>query len=358
MKKRVLLILFCFVLASTLLFAACNTKTEPTAAPVIEETKTVAEVPAAEKSADTSVATDKKTDVKVAMVLSGPINDDDWNSVGYNGLKKACEELGVEFAYSESVTDADAERVIRDYAARGYRLIFAHSFSFGEATLKVAKDFPETIFMAGTANELTKNMGTYDNPDYQGAYLAGMLAAGISKTGTIGWVDGMASPNMLANLHAYQAGALEMNPEIKVLHTFIGSWYDPPKAKEAAIAQIEQGADVLSSQGVGVIDAAIEKKVWALGAMTDQNFMGPDVVLTSVMWDLYPCIKNVTQEVIDGTWKSGNRSYGIADGAVYFAEYHGLDSNIPADVLEKVNAKFDAIKTGEFEVPHDTSEVK
>ncbi|NMB92670.1 MAG: BMP family ABC transporter substrate-binding protein, partial [Flexilinea flocculi] len=137
MKKRVLLILFCFVLASTLLFAACNTKTEPTAAPVIEETKTVAEVPAAEKSADTSVATDKKSDVKVAMVLSGPINDDDWNSVGYNGLKKACEELGVEFAYSESVTDADAERVIRDYAARGYRLIFAHSFSFGEATLKV-----------------------------------------------------------------------------------------------------------------------------------------------------------------------------------------------------------------------------
>lgn len=307
-------------------------------------------------SAFPTIASD---DLKVAMVLSGPINDDDFNSVGYNGLKKACEELGLEYAYIESVPDADAERIIRDYVANGYGLIFTHSFSFGEAASKVASDFPEVIFMnAGTPPVENPNLGTYDNPDYQGAYLAGMLAAGISKTGTIGWVDGIASPNMVANFQSYRDGAEEMNPEIEVLHTFIGSWYDPPKAKEAAIAQVEKGADVLSSQGVGVIDAAIEKNVLAIGAMTDQNFMGPDVVLTSVMWDLYPCVKRVIQDVLDGTWTNENRSYGIADGSVYFADYHGLESNIPDDVMKKVNQKFEDIKTGKFEVPHDISDIE
>ena len=296
--------------------------------------------------------------LKIAMVLPGPINDNDWNSVGYNGLKEASEELGLEFAYAENVADADAERIIRDFAARGYGLIFAHSFSFGDATLKVAKDFPEVIFMAGTAQEIAPNMGTYDNPDYQGAYLAGMLAAGVSKTGVVGWVDGNPSPNMLANLHAYEAGALEMNPDVEVLYTFIGSWFDPPKAKEAALAQVEQGADVLSAQGVGVIDAANEKGVYALGAMTDQNYMGPENVLTSVTWDLAPLVKGVAESITAGEWESKNWSFGVVEGSVVLAPYHGLDSDIPEEVLQQVNDKFEAIKSGEFVVPHDTSEVE
>jgi len=296
-----------------------------------------------------------KPGFKIAMVMPGPINDNDWNSVGYNGLKKAGDELKVEIAYSENVTDADAVRVLRDYASRGYNLIFAHSFSFGSATLEVAQDFPNVIFMAGTANELAPNMGTYDNPDYQGAYLAGMLAAGVSKTGVVGWVDGNPSPNMLANLHAYEAGAREMNPKIKALHTFIGSWYDPPKSKEAALAQVEQGADVLSAQGVGVIDAAKEKKVFALGAMTDQNYMGPTSVLTSVTWDLGPLVKGVAQTIIDGKWASKNWSFGIVEGSIKLAPFHGLDKSIPAKVLDRVNKKFADIKSGKFVVPQDTT---
>lgn len=296
--------------------------------------------------------------LKIAMLLSGPINDHDWNSVGFEGLKSAATDLGLEFTYTENVTDADAERVLRDYATRGYGLIFAHSFSFGDATLKVAKDFPNIYFMAGTAQETAPNMGTYDNPDYQGAYLAGMLAAGVSKSGVIGWVDGNPSPNMLANLHAYEAGAKEMNPEVKVLYTFIGSWFDPPKSKEAAMAQVEQGADVLSAQGVGVIDAAKEKNVLALGAMTDQNYMAPDNVLTSVTWNLAPLIKAVAQTVLDGKWESKNWSYGVSQGSVQLAPFHGLDNKIPADVLQKVNDKMDAIKSGKFVVPQDTTPVQ
>jgi basic membrane protein A len=296
--------------------------------------------------------------LKVAMVLPGPISDNDWNSVGYNGLQSAAKALGVEVAYSENVSDADAERVLRDYASRGYGLIFAHSFSFGDAALNVAEDFPDTIFMAGTAKELTSNLGTYSNPDYQGAYLAGMLGAGTSKTKTIGWVGGMPAPNMLANLHAYEAGAKEMVPEVKVLHTFIGSWFDPPKAKEAAIAQVEQGADVLSAQGVGVIDAAIAKNVFALGAMTDQNHLGPKVVLTSVTWDLGPLVTAVAKAVQDKAWKSENWSFGIPEGSVKLADFHGLDAGVPPEVLKAVKAKFEAIKSGAFTVPLDTTNVQ
>ena len=296
--------------------------------------------------------------LKVAMVLPGPITDNDWNSVGYNGLQAAAKALGVEVAYSENVSDADAERILRDYASRGYGLIFAHSFSFGDAALNVAGDFPKTIFMAGTAKELAPNLGTYSNPDYQGAYLAGMLGAGASKSRTIGWVGGMPAPNMLANLHAYEAGAKAMTPGAKVLHTFIGSWFDPPKAKEAAIAQVEQGADVLSAQGVGVIDAAIAKKVYAIGAMTDQNHLGPKAVLTSVTWDLGPLVTAAAKAVRDGTWKSQNWSFGIPEGSVKLADFHGLDASVPPDVMKAVQAKFDAIKSGKFQVPLDMSNLQ
>lgn len=305
-----------------------------------------------------AAAPTQAADLKIAMILPGPITDNDWNSVGYNGLEAAGKALGAEVSYVENVTDADAERLLREFADKGYNLIFAHSFSFGDAALNAAEDYPNVTFMAGTAAKLAPNLGTYSNPDYQGAYLAGMLAAGASKTGAIGWVGGMPAPNMLANLHAYEAGAKEVKPETKVLHTFIGSWFDPPKAKEAAIAQVEQGADVLSAQGVGVIDAAVAKNVLALGAMTDQNFLGPKNVLTSVTWDLAPLVTAVGKAVKDGTWKSENWSLGVAAGSVNLADFHGLDAAVDPAVKKAVDDKIAAIKAGTFEVPLDVTPVE
>ncbi len=296
--------------------------------------------------------------LRVAMILPGPINDNDWNTVGYSGLMDAADALNIEVAYVENVTDADAERVLRDFASRGYQLIFAHSFSFGDAALSVAEDFPDTYFMAGTARELATNLGTYSNPDYQGAYLAGMLAAGISESGVIGWVGGMPAPNMLANLHAYEAGAADMNPDTVVLYTFIGSWFDPPKAKEAALAQVEQGADVLSAQGVGVIDAANEAGVYALGAMTDQNFLGPESVVTSVTWDLGPLVTAVAQEVIDGEWESRNWSFGLIEGSIKLASYHDLADVVSDDLQQMIDDKIAAIMSGDFVVEEDTTPVE
>ncbi|MCW6005709.1 BMP family protein [Micromonospora sp. CPCC 205371] len=304
-----------------------------------------------------SAAVEAVDDLKIAIVLPGPITDHDFNQVGYDGAKAAAAEVGAEFAYAENVSDANAQRTIRNFAQQGYNLVFAHSFSFGDATLAVAKEFPKTVFMAGTATGTAANVGTYDNPDYQGAYLAGMLAAGTTTSGTIGWVSGMQVPNLLANLHAYEAGAKEINPNVKVLHSFIGSFYDPPKGKEAALAQIQQGAQVLSAQTVGTIDAAIAGKALVIGALTDQNFLGPQNVLTSVTWDLTPLIRDVAKAVQGGTWTNKAYSYGIPQGSIGLAPYHGLDSRVPAEVRAKVDQKMADIKSGAFTVPHDTSTV-
>jgi len=295
--------------------------------------------------------------LKIAIVLPGPITDHDFNQVGYDGAKAVAGELGAQFAYAENVSDANAQRTIRDFAQQGYNLIFAHSFSFGDATLAVAKDFPKTVFMAGTATGNAPNVGTYDNPDYQGAYLAGMLAAGATTSGTIGWVSGMPVPNLLANLHAYEAGAKVINPNVKVLHSFIGSFYDPPKGKEAAIAQIQEGAQVLSAQTVGTIDGAIAGKALAIGALTDQNFLGPRNVLTSVTWDLKPLVRDIAAAVKAGTWTNKAYSFGIAQGSIGLAPFHGLQSRVPADVQAKVTQKMADIKSGAFTVPHDTTTV-
>ncbi|WP_417308902.1 BMP family protein [Devosia sp.] len=297
-------------------------------------------------------------DLKVALILPGPISDNDWNAGGYAGLMAAKDNLDIEVAYSENVADADAERVMRDYASRGYGLVIAHSFSYGAATLATAEDYPEVMFLAGTAQELAENVGTYDNPDYQGAYLTGMLAAGASESGKIGWVGGNPAPNMLANYHAWKAGAEAVDPEITVMLTWIGSWFDPPKTKEASIAQVEQGADVLSAQAVGVIDAAVEKDVLAIGAVSDQNFLGPDVVLTSVLWDLGPVYTDVAKSVMEGTWESRAWTYGIKEGSIKLADFHGLDSNVDPAVLAEVEETMAAIKAGDFVVPHDTSMVE
>jgi basic membrane lipoprotein Med (substrate-binding protein (PBP1-ABC) superfamily) len=296
--------------------------------------------------------------LKAAIVLPGPISDNDFNAGGYNGLKAAGEALGVEIAYSERTPPADAERVMRDYASRGYGLIFAHSFSYGDAALAVAEDFPDVKFMIAIGQTVKDNVGAYFNPDYQGAYLTGMLAAGASKTGAIGWVGGNPAPNMNANFNAWKAGAQEVNPDIKVMQSWLGVWFDPPKAKEAAIAQVEQGADVLSAQSVGVIDAAVEKKVLVFGAVSDQNHMGPQSVLTSILWNLAPVFTAATKTVVDGKWEAKNWIYGIKEGSITLADYHGLDVNVRPEVLQAVQTKFDDIKNGRFEVPLNTTLVK
>jgi basic membrane protein A len=291
--------------------------------------------------------------LKVGLILPGAINDKSFNQVAYEGLKQAIGTVGGSMDYSENVSDTDAQQALRSFASRGYDVVIAHSFSYQDPTIDVAPDFPKTTFMVGTGTKNADNVGTYQNPDYQGAYLAGILAAGASKTGTLGWVGTLPTPNLLANFHAYEAGAKSYNPSAKVLHALIGSYYDPAKTKEAALAQIQLGADVIEEQSVGVIDAAIAQKVLAIGTIVDENSLGPKNVLTSVTWVLGHVYTAILNTVQDGSWTNKDWSYGVAEGSIALAPFHGLDNLVKADAVALQEKMLGEIKSGAFTVPRN-----
>lgn len=291
--------------------------------------------------------------LKVGLLLPGAKNDKSFNQVAYEGLKQAVATVGASMDYSENVADADARQALRDYGSRNYDVVIAHSFSYQDPTSDVAADFPKTKFMIGTGTKHTDNIGTYQNPDYQGAYLAGILAAGASKSGTLGWVGTLPTPNLLANYHAFAAGAKSYNPSAKVLHALIGSYYDPAKTKEAALAQIQLGADVIEEQSVGVIDAAIAQKVLAIGTIVDENSLGPKNVLTSVTWVLAPVYTAILKTVKDGSWTNRDWSYGVAAGSIALAPLHGLDGKVKADAMALERKMLEQIKSRKFTVPRN-----
>lgn len=291
--------------------------------------------------------------LKVGLILPGTINDKSFNQVAYEGLKLAIGTVGGSMNYSENVADTDTQNALRSYASGGYDVVIAHSFSYQDPTIDIAPSFPKTTFMVGTGTKNADNVGTYQNPDYQGAYLAGILAAGASKTGMLGWVGTLPTPNLLANFHAYEAGAQSYNPSATVRHALIGSYYDPAKTKEAALAQIQLGADVIEEQSVGVIDAAIAQNVLAIGTIVDENNLGPKNVLTSVTWVLGPVYTAILKTVQDGTWTNKDWSYGIAEGSIGLAPFHGLEDKVKPDALALQKKMLDEIKAGTFTVPRN-----
>ena len=187
-----------------------------------------------------------------------------------------------------------------------------------------------------------------------------MLAAKMSKAGKIGAVSGVASPTNWALLNAFRAGGKEVVPDVQFKAAYIGSFFDPPKAKEATIAMADQGVDMVFAERIGVIEAAAERNLIAIGNMTDQSAINPDVVITSVMWDPYPIIKASVEAVKAKSFKATDYSKleNIKDGVNYLAPYGKFEDRIPADVKAAIIEKSKSITAGSFKVPYDLSETK
>jgi len=302
-----------------------------------------------------SVQAESADKLKVALILSGPANDQGWNAIAVAGVKAAEEEFGIESAYSENVSIADTEAAYRDYASQGYNLIIGHGFQFGEPAANVSKDFPTQYFMATEANSQSDNMGSFVMSCEQGAYLMGMLCAGMSKSGTIGVVGAMEQPSITKELEAFKLGAKEINPDIKVLEIYINSYVDAALGKEAAMNMIGQGADVLyhvaNQAGTGVITAAQEKGILACGNSYDQNSIAPETVMCSTVYNMTKVITTAVGQVEKGEFKGGVFYLGMAEGVVDIAGYNGFDSKIPQELKDKIAAKKQAIISGEFQVP-------
>lgn len=297
---------------------------------------------------------------KVAAIYTVPV-EQQWVSRIHKALIAARDRGEIEYTFSENVTNADYERVMRQYAEQGNKLVVGEAFAVEAAARKVAKDYPQTAFLMGSSGKPQQpNFSVFDNYIQEPAYLTGMIAAGMSKTGKIGLVGGYPIPEVNRLMQAFIEGAKEINPKTEFTVTFIGSWFDPPKAKEAAFAMIDKGADVLYAERFGVSDAAKERGKLAIGNVIDTQPQYPETVVASALWSMEPTIDEALKQVKAGTFKAadfGQYSLMKHKGSS-LAPLGTFESKIPADLIAKVQAKQKAILDGSFSVQVNDKEPK
>ena len=301
-----------------------------------------------------------QTKLKVAAIYTVPV-EQQWVSRIDKALKAAVARGEIEYVFSENVANADYERVMRGYAEKGNTLIVGEAFAVEAAARKVAKDYPKVSFLLGSSGKpQAPNFSVFDNYIQEPAYLSGMIAGGMTKTNKIGMVGGFPIPEVNRLMNAFMAGAKETNPKVEFMVTFINSWFDPPKAKEAAFAMIDKGADVMYAERFGVSDAAKEKGKLAIGNVIDTQDKYPDTVVASALWNMEPTIDRALKLVKEGKFSA--EDYGAYSTMKWKgSELSPLGSfakKVPADLAAKVDAKQKAILSGTFTVKVDDSQPK
>lgn len=298
--------------------------------------------------------------LKVAAIYTVPV-EQQWVSRIDKALKAAMARGEVEYVFSENVGNADYERVMRQYAEAGNMLIVGESFAVEAAARKVAKDYPKVAFLMGSSGKpQAPNFSVFDNYIQEPAYLTGMIAGGMSKTNRIGLVGGYPIPEVNRLMNAFIAGAKEVNPKTEVTITFINSWFDPPKAKEAAFAMIDKGADILYAERFGVSDAAKEKGKLAIGNVINTQDKYPDTVVASALWNMEPTIEAAIRAVKAGQFKAAD--YGqysmMKHKGSELAPLGTFQSKVPAELMARVKAREKDILDGKFTVKVDDSQPK
>ena len=340
MNKRTLLGLTAAAALTALV--GCGKKEEP-AAPAAAS----APAPAASVA-----AAPKPEPLKVAWVYIGPIGDAGWTYAHDLGRKAVEAEFGdkVQTTYVEKVPEsADAERVLRDLASQGNKLIFTTSFGYMEPTIKVAQEFPDVKFMHATGYKLAPNVGVYDASFYQDAYISGMIAGAMTKTNTLGFVGSFPIPEVLRNINAYALGAQVTNPKAKVKVVWVNTWFDPPKESEAAQSLINGGADVLlqNTDSSAVLQTAEKAGKFAFGWDSDMSAVAPKAHLASNVVHWGPAYNKYVKDVLDGTWKSDRIVWGTKEGV---NEVVKIADAMPEDLKKKIDEIKAGMKDGSFEV--------
>ena len=301
-----------------------------------------------------------QTKLKVAAIYTVPV-EQQWVSRIDKALKAAVARGEIEYAFSENVANADYERVMRQYAEKGNTFIVGESFAVEAAARKVAKDYPKVSFLMGSSGKPQEpNFAVFDNYIQEPAYLSGLIAGAMSKSGRIGLVGGFPIPEVNRLMNAFMAGAKESNPKAEFMVSFINSWFDPPKAKEAAFAMIDKGADVMYAERFGVSDAAKERKVLAIGNVINTQDKYPDTVVASALWNMEPTIDAALAAVKTGKFKAedyGHFSMMKAKGSELSA-IGTFEGKVPKAAVDKVRTRTAEILAGSFKVKVDDSQPK
>ena len=298
--------------------------------------------------------------LKVAGVYTVPF-EQQWVSRLHKALKAAEARGEIEYKASENVTNADYERVMREYATGGSQLIVGEAFAVEAAARKVAKDFPKTSFLLGSSGKpQAPNLSVFDNYIQEPAYLSGMVAGGMTKTNKIGMVGGFPIPEVNRLMNAFMAGAKETNPKVEFSVSFINSWFDPPKAKEAAFAMIDKGADIMYAERFGVSDAAKEKGKLAIGNVINTQAQYPETVIASALWNFEPSADRAIKLAKEGKFTA--EDYGqysmMKHKGSELAPLGTFEAKVPAPIVAKVKAKEADILAGKVTVKVDDSQPK
>ena len=288
--------------------------------------------------------------VKAGFLYIGPTGDHGWTYSHDVGRKAVEAKFGdkVKTTFVENVPEtADAERVIRDLATKGHKVIFATSFGYMNAMDKVAKQFPKTVFMHATGYKTSKNLGIYDVRTYEGAYMLGVVAGKMSKSGKLGVVGSIAIPEVVRNINAFTIGARSVNPKATTKVIWVNAWFDPGKEREAAMTLISQGADVLmqNTDSPAVVQAAQEKGVPAFGWDSDMSKFGGKAQLAASVLNWGVIYTEQVEKVMKGEWKTTDIWYGVKDGAV---NIEAFGPATPADVKKLAEERRDALKAGKL----------
>ena len=339
LQKRSLLKIAALTAVASAALVGCGKKEEPAPAPA----------PAPVASAPAPAP--KPEPLKIAFAYVGPVGDGGWTFAHDNARKAVEKEFGdkVVTSFVENVPEsADAERVIRDMATQGNKLIFGTTFGYMEPMLKVAPDFKDVKFEHATGYKQADNMRTYDSRTYEGAYMAGVIAGKMTKSNTLGVVASIPIPEVIRNINAFTLGAQSSNPKIKTKVVWVNGWFDPPKETEAATALINGGADVLfqNTDSPAVLKTAEAKGKRAFGWDSDMTAYGPKAHLASAVINWGPYYIKATKEALDGSWKGGTGVWwGVKEGAI---DIVSIAEDVPAETKTNVEEVKKGLADGSY----------
>lgn len=290
--------------------------------------------------------------LKIAFMYVSPIGDGGWTYQHDLGRKAIQEKYGdrIETSFVESVPEsADAERVLRDMAAQGNKLVFATSFGYQEFVQKAAADLKDVKFEHATGYKQADNVATYDTKTFEGAYLAGIVAGGMTKTRTVGVVASVPIPEVVRNINSFVLGAQSVDPGIKAKVVWVNEWFNPPKEAEAASTLINGGVDVMyqNTNSPAVLKTAEERGARAFGKDGDMSAFAPKAHLGSAVIDWTPYYSKVVDDTLAGQWKGGAFWWGVKEGAI---DLRKIADDVPREIKDRVEKARAGLKDGSFAV--------
>ena len=339
LHKRTLLKVAALTAVASATLVGCGKKEEPAPVP--------APAPVA------SAPAPKPEPLKIGFAYVGPVGDGGWTFAHDNGRKALEKEFGdkIVTSFVENVPEsADAERVIRDMAGQGNKLIFGTTFGYMEPMLKVAADTKDVKFEHATGYKTAENLRTYDSRTYEGAYMAGVIAGKMTKSNTLGVVASVPIPEVIRNINSFTLGAQSSNPKVKTKVVWVNEWFNPPKETEAATSLINGGADVLfqNTDSPAVLKTAQDKGKRAFGWDSDMTAYGPKAHLASAIINWGPYYIKATKEALEGKWTGGTSAWwGVKEGAI---DIVSMAEDVPAETKARVEEVKAGLKAGTFDI--------